>query len=104
MDLPVTEHGNKHVIVFQDITSSSGLWSAVPDQKTSRITELLTKEIILFFGVPEAILTDRGTNLLLHLTLDIFSNLGITKLNTMTYHPECDGMVERFNFHAPKTC
>ena len=23
--------------------------------------------------------------------------LGITKLNTTAYHPECDGMVERFN-------
>ena len=44
---------------------------SVPDRKTSRITELLTKEIIPLFGVPEAILMDRGTNLLIHLMLDI---------------------------------
>ena len=49
------------------------------------------------FGVPEALLSDRGTNLLLHLMLDICSLLGIEKLNTTSYHPECDGTVERFN-------
>ena len=69
---------------------------AVPDQKTSRIVELLTKKLIPFFGVPEAVLTDRGTNLLSHLMLSISSNLGITKFNTTAYYPECNGMVERF--------
>ena len=94
MNLPVTEQGNKHVIVFQDYFSKWPMVFAVPDQKTSRIAELLTKEMIPFFGMPEAILTDRGTNLLSHLVRDICSNLGITKLNTTACHPECDGMME----------
>ena len=50
-----------------------------------------------FFGVPEALLSDRGTNLLSHLVLDVCKLLGIKKLNTTAYHPQCDGMVERFN-------
>ena len=50
-----------------------------------------------FCGVPKAVLTDRGTNLLSHLMLDICSKLGITKMNTTAYHPECNGMVKRFN-------
>lgn len=49
------------------------------------------------FGVPEALLSDRGTNLLSHLMLDVCRLLGIEKLNTTSYHPECDGMIERFN-------
>ena len=28
---------------------------------------------------------------------DIYDLLGIRKLNTTAYHPQCDGMVERFN-------
>lgn len=36
----------------------------VPDQKATRLVELLTKEVVPFFGVPEALLSDRGTNLL----------------------------------------
>ena len=97
MDLPITDQGNKHVVVFQDYFSKWPMAFAVPDQKTNRIVELLTKEVISFCGVPEAVLTDRSTNLLSHLLLDICSKLGITKLNTTAYHPECDGMVQRFN-------
>ena len=47
--------------------------------------------------MPEALFTDRGTNLLSHLMKDLCGLLGITKLNTTAYHPQCDGMVERFN-------
>ena len=97
MDLPATERGNKHVVVFQDYFTKWPMVFPVPDQKTLRIVELLTKEVIPFCGVPEAVLTDRGTNLLSHLMLDICSKLGITKMSTTAYHPECDGMVERFN-------
>ena len=42
-------------------------------------------------------MSDRGTNLLSHLMKDLCSMLGITKLNTTAYHPQCDGMVEKFN-------
>ena len=54
----------------------------VPDQKATRLVELLTKEVIPFFGVPEALLSDRGMNLLLNLMRDVCSSLRITKLNT----------------------
>lgn len=99
MDLPCTENGNKHVIVSQEMFTKWPMVFPVPDQKSERIVRLLCEEIVPFFGVPEALLSDRGTNLLSHLISDV---LGITKLNTTAYHPECDGMVERFN-PTPKT-
>lgn len=49
------------------------------------------------FGVPESLLSDRGTNLLANVMMDVCSLLGITKLNTTAYHPQCNGMVERMN-------
>jgi hypothetical protein len=84
MDLPVTERGNRHVVVIQDL-------------KATRIAQLLVEEVVPWFGVPEALLSNRGTNLLSHMILDICKLLGITKLNTTSYHPQCDGAVERFN-------
>ena len=97
MDLPATEQGNKHVVVFQDMFTKWPLVFPVPDQKAERIARLLCEEIVPLFGVPEALLTDRGANLLSHLVLDVCALLGIEKLNTTAYHPQCDGMVERFN-------
>jgi len=70
--LPVTEQGNKHIVVVQDYFTKWPKVFAVPDQKTVRIVELLTKEVIPFCGVPEAVLTDRSTNLLSHLMLDVW--------------------------------
>ena len=97
MDLPVTEKGNRHVIVIQDLFTKWPLVFPVPDQKASRIAKLVVEEVVPLFGVPESLLSDRGTNLLSCLVLDVCKMLGITKLNTTAYHPQCDGAVERFN-------
>ena len=94
MDLPKTTDGNCHVIVFQDYLTKWPLVCPIPDQKSLRIAKLLVEEVIRFFGVPEALLSDRGTNLLSNLMKDICN---LQKLNTTAYHPQCDGMVERFN-------
>ena len=93
MDLPETE---KHMVVFQDFLSKWPLVFPVPDQKAHRLAKLLV-EVVPFFGVPEALLSDRGTNLLSHLMKDVCKLMGIRKLNTTAYHQQCDGMVKRFN-------
>ena len=58
---------------------------------------LLAEEIVPIFGVPECLLSDRGTYLLSHLTKDVCDFLGIKKLNTTVYHAQCGGLVEKFN-------
>ena len=97
MDLPPTERGNKHVVVIQDLFTKWTMVYAVPDQKTTRIARLIVEEVFPVFGVPECLLSDRGTNLLSNLMIDLCKMLGVTKLNTTSYHPQCDGAVERFN-------
>lgn len=97
MDLPLTDSGNKHVVVVQDLFTKWPFVFPVPDQRATRIAQLIAEEVIPWFGVPEALLSDRGANLLSHLVLDLCKLLGITKLNTSSYHPQCDGAVERFN-------
>ena len=97
MELPVTTAGNRYVLVFQDHLTKWPMVFPMPDQKSERIATLLVEEVVPFFGVPEALLSDRGTNLLSHLMLDLCELLGVKKLNTTAYHPQCNGMIERFN-------
>ena len=97
MDLPVTKQGNRHVLVFQDYLSKWPMVYAMPDQRAHRIARILCEEIIPMFGVPEALLSDRGANLLSHLMRDVCQILRIKIINTTSYHPQCNGMVERFN-------
>ena len=97
MELPVTTQGNRYAIVFQDLFTKWPLVFPAPDQKVKRIAQLLVEEIVPTFGVPEAILSDRGANLLSFLMKDVCKLLGIKKLNTTASHPQCNGAVERFN-------
>ena len=97
MELPKTAKRNKYVIVMQDFLTKWPLIFPAPDQKANRIARLLVDELLPMFGVPEALLSDRGTNLLANVVQDVCQLLGITKLNTTAYHPQCDGMVERLN-------
>ena len=97
MDLPKTEQGNKHVIVFQDLFTKWPMVYPAPDQRAHCIARLLAEEIVPLFGVPECLLTDRGANLLSNLMSDVCRMLGTRKLNTTAYHPQCDATIERFN-------
>ena len=59
------------MVVFQDLFTEWPMVYPTPDQKAVRIAQLLVEEIVPFFGVPEALLSDRGTNLLSHLMKDV---------------------------------
>ena len=87
MELPKISRGNRYVIVMQDFLIKWPLVFPLPDQKANRIARLLVDELLPMFGVPEALLSDQGTNLLANVVQDVCQLLGITKLNTTAYHP-----------------
>ena len=55
--LPVTERGNRHVVVIQDLFTKWPLVFPVPDQKALRIAKLIAEEVVPLFGVPESLLS-----------------------------------------------
>ena len=67
------------------------------DQKADTIARLLVESIVCRHGVPEELLSDRGPNFLSELIQEVCKLLGIKKINTSGYHPQCDGLVEKFN-------
>ena len=48
------------------------------------------------FGIVEKLLSDLGTQLQNQVLELIYDRLGIQRLRTTAYHPECDGISERF--------
>ena len=60
----------------------------------------IAEELVKFFsrvGVPEEILTDQGTNFTSQLLAEVYRLLRIKLIRTTPYHPQTDGLVERFN-------
>ena len=42
-------------------------------------------------------LTDQGTNFVSQLLKELYRLLGVTAIKTSPYHPQTDGLVERYN-------
>ena len=60
----------------------------------------VAEELVSFFarvGVPGEILTDQGTNFTSKLLAEVYRLLKIKPIRTTPYHPQTDGLVERFN-------
>ena len=55
------------------------------------------EHIISRHGVPAELLSDCGANFLSKLMQEVCKLMGIHKVNKTAYHPETDGLVERFN-------
>ena len=67
------------------------------NMKASTIAQILMNEFITRYGVPEILHTDQGRNFESSLIKELCHTLGINKTRTSPYHPQSDGMVERFN-------
>eukprot|EP00731_Ephydatia_muelleri_P036792 Em0326g4a len=62
--------------------------------------ENVAEELLKLFarvGIPVEILTDQGANFTSQLLSELYSMLHIHGIRTTPYHPQTDGLVERFN-------
>ncbi|CAF4490427.1 unnamed protein product, partial [Didymodactylos carnosus] len=55
------------------------------------------EKVILQFGVPKQLLTDRGSHFMANVFESIASRCGVNHITTTTYDPQCNGLTERFN-------
>ena len=97
LQLPLTFSGNQYTVVFMDYFTKWPEVFAVPNQRAETIARLLVECVISRHGVPELLLSDRGPNLLSELVNEVCGLVGTVKFNTAGYHPQCDGLVEKFN-------
>ena len=95
--LPVTEAGNKYILIAADYFTKWVEAFSLPNQEARMIADVLVKEFVCRFGVPLSIHSDQGRNFESALFTEICHLMGIKKTRTTPYHPQSDGMVERFN-------
>ena len=48
-------------------------------------------------GIPREVLTHQGPNFMSKTLSQVYDLLGIKRVRTIPYHPQTDGLVERFN-------
>ena len=95
--LPLTERGNIYILVIGNYFTKWKEAYPIKNMEATTVASILVQEFICRFGVPECIHTDQGRNFEAELIKEICKVLDIKKTRTSPYHPQSDGMIERFN-------
>ena len=96
-ELPLTERGNKYIVVIGDYFTKWTECHAMPNMEASTVARILIEQVVSRFGIPYIIHSDQGRQFEGKLFTEMCTMLQITKTRTTPYHPKSDGMVERFN-------
>jgi len=94
---PESDSGNSYIMVVADYFSRWMEAFPIPNQEASTVAEKLVDEIFLRFSAPEQLHSDQGRQFKSQLMAEVCKLLQIHKTRTTPYHPQSDGLVERFN-------
>ena len=97
--LPVTPRGNTHILLFTDrFSRRADNFPVTAAEFTAEGTaNIMVNQYIPLWGCPRTILSDNGLQFCPKLSQAVHQLLGVHKLATNSYHPNCNGGVERVN-------
>lgn len=94
---PDSSSGNRYILIAMDYSTRWAEAYAIPNQETVIVADKLVSNVFLRFSPPEQLHSDQGRQFESALLQEICRCLGIHKTCTTPYHPQSDGLVERFN-------
>ncbi|CAF3874280.1 unnamed protein product, partial [Rotaria magnacalcarata] len=92
-----TPRGNQYVLCLTDYCTRWVVAVAVPACSAKTTAEALFNAFISKYGVPAVIRSNQGTNFHNQLMNAISKLIGYDHTYSTTYHPQSNGMIERFN-------
>src|SRR5581483_8314409 len=95
--LPVTSRNNKYIVVATEYLTKWPEARAIPDAKAASVVSFFYKDIVCQHGCPKEILTDRGSHFVNEMLDSLCEQLGSRHKLSTAYHPQTNGLVERFN-------
>ena len=95
--LPESDAGNTHILVVGDYFTRWMEAYPIPNQEATTVAKKLTDEFFFRFSPPEQLHSDQGRQFESQLIAEICKLLGIKKTHTTAYHPQSDGLIEKFN-------
>lgn len=94
---PESPEGNRYILVVGDYFIKWMEAYALPDQEATTVAQKLVDEFFCRFSVPEQLHSDQGKQFESKLISATCQLLQVKKSRTTPYHPQSDGLIERFN-------
>ena len=95
--LPMTKCKNRYLVVFMDYFSKWPEVFPVKSTEAEVIAKLFVEELVSRHSCISTLLSDQGTNFTSRLMKEVCRLMSCKKVQTTAYHPQTDGLVERFN-------
>jgi len=96
-DLPKSEEYDTILVVIDRLTKMSDFIPCSKDLDAGQFANLFMKEIVRLHGLPQDIITDRGSLFTSDLWKETTGNLGIERRLSTAFHQQTDGQTERTN-------
>ena len=97
VDLPVSHHGNKNILVMIDQLTSWPTAVGIPDKEVTTIADAVKTNLILQHGCPEIILSNNGKEFSNDTLAYVSDEFNIKQHFTSPYTPRSNGKTENFN-------
>jgi len=95
--LPRTQRNKKYIVVAMDYLTKWPEARAISEATAEKVAEFIYEQIICQHGCPQIILSDRGTHFNNQMIDKLLSKFDVNHLLSTPYHPQTNGLVERFN-------
>ena len=95
--LPESTNRNSYVLVVTDYFTRYTEAYALPNQEAKTVAYKLVNEFFFRYSLPEQLHSDQGRQFESDVIKEVTAMLQIKKTRTSPYHPQSDGLVERFN-------
>ena len=95
--MPITDTGNEYLLTMIDRFTRYCRLIPIPNITSFTIAKEVMNQWIYKLGICRQLLSDRGSQFTSDVMNTLSHFLGFKKLFTTSYHPECDGMIERLH-------
>ncbi|KAG1468527.1 hypothetical protein G6F56_003781 [Rhizopus delemar] len=96
-ELPTTKRGNRWLLTAVDFSTNWPIARALPEATAEAVADFIYEEIVMRFGCPVEIVTDRGANFTSKLVKHYSERIKTTHKLTSAFHPRTNGKCERLN-------
>ena len=93
---PRASDGSKYILTLVDFSTRWPEAVALKDVETTTVAEAMLG-VFCRVGIPKEVLSDRGSQFTSRMMEEVYRLLSIRGLHTTAYHPQCNGLCERFN-------
>ena len=95
--LPITKRNNRYILVMTEYLTKWPEAKPIPNKNAETIAQHFHEEIICRHGCPKELLSDQGTEFCNQIVNALCNLHGIRHTLSSAYHPQTNGLVERFN-------